>query len=151
MEATLSLCWFTPRWMYFAHIGDSRIYYLPVRDGGIKQLSQDDTHVDWLFRNGQINEREARCHPRRNVLQKALGGDNQFVDPQLGAVAYEAGDIFLLCTDGLVEGLYNSHLLELLRPPEPAQPRANPARRLVEESLEKDGRDNTTALVIQMA
>ena len=150
MEATLSLCWFTPRWMYFAHIGDSRIYYLPTRGGGIKRLSEDDTHVDWLFRNGKINEREARSHPRRNVLQKALGGDNQFVDPQLGAVAYEAGDIFLLCSDGLVEGLYDDHLLELLRPPESDGVRVNPARRLVEESLEKDGRDNTTALVIQM-
>ncbi len=150
MEATLSLCWFTPRWMYFAHIGDSRIYYLPARGGGIKQLSQDDTHVDWLFRTGQINEREARSHPRRNVLQKALGGDNQFVDPQFGAVAYEPGDIFLLCTDGLVEGLYDNHLLDLLRPPKSAKSHANPARRLVQESLEKDGRDNTTALVIQM-
>jgi serine/threonine protein phosphatase PrpC len=151
MEATLSLCWFTPRWMYFAHIGDSRIYYLPARTGEIKQLSQDDTHVDWLLRNGQINEREARTHPRRNVLQKSLGGDNQFVDPQLGAVAHEPGDIFLLCTDGLVEGLYDHHLVEHLRPPKSAKAKTNPAHRLVKESLEKDGRDNTTALVIQMA
>ena len=151
MEATLSLCWFTPRWMYYAHIGDSRIYYLPARTGEIKQLSQDDTHVDWLLRNGQINEREARTHPRRNVLQKSLGGDNQFVDPQLGAVAHEPGDIFLLCTDGLVEGLYDHHLLELLRPPKSAKSKTNPAHRLVKESLEKDGRDNTTALVIKMA
>jgi len=150
MQATLSLCWFIPRWMYFAHIGDSRIYYLPTQGSGIKRLSQDDTHVDWLFRTGKINEREARSHPRRNMLQKALGGDNQFVDPQLGAVAYESGDVFLLCTDGLVEGLYDGHIIELLRPPEAAGAGANPARRLVEESLEKDGRDNTTALVIQM-
>ena len=86
MEATLSLCWFTPGWMYFGHIGDSRIYYLSARDDGIRQLSHDDTHVGWLFRNGKINEREARNHPRRNVLQKALGGGNQFVDPQVGVV-----------------------------------------------------------------
>ncbi|MEI6084829.1 MAG: protein phosphatase 2C domain-containing protein [Verrucomicrobiota bacterium] len=147
MEATLSLCWFTPQWLYFAHIGDSRIYYLPAQGSELKRLSHDDTHVDWLYRNGQLNEREARTHPRRNVLQKALGGGNQFVDPQLGAVAYTAGDIFLLCTDGLVGGLYDSHITELLREPESS----NPARRLVLESVEKDGRDNTTALVIQMA
>lgn len=146
MEATLSLCWFTPGWLYFAHIGDSRIYYLPANSSQIKRLSQDDTHVDWLYRNGQLNEREARTHPRRNVLQKALGGDNQFVDPQLGAVGYEAGDIFLLCTDGLVEGLYDQHISEILRAPE----FGNPALRLVTEAVEKDGRDNTTALVIQM-
>jgi protein phosphatase len=150
MEATLSLCWFTPAWMYFAHIGDSRIYYLPAREGGIQQLSHDDTHVGWLLRTGKINEREARTHPRRNVLQKALGGGNQFVDPQVGAVAYEPGDIFLLCTDGLVQGLADDRLLELLRPCAPAAADFNPAHHLVQESVEKDGRDNTTALVIQV-
>ncbi len=151
METTLSLCWFTPGWMYFGHIGDSRIYYLPARDGGIKQLSHDDTHVGWLLRNGKINEREARAHPRRSALQKALGGGNQFVAPQVGAVAYEPGDIFLLCTDGLIEGLYDHHLAELLRSPEFTGKDASPAQRLVNESVEKSGRDNTTALVIRVA
>jgi len=150
MEATLSLCWFSPGWMYFAHIGDSRIYYLPAREGGIKQLSHDDTHVGWLFRNGKINEREARDHPMRNVLQKALGGGNQFVDPQVGAVAYEPGDIFLLCTDGLVEKLYDDHLVEILRARKSAGAKANPAQQLVNESLEKNCRDNTTALVVRI-
>jgi protein phosphatase len=149
MEATLSLCWFAPGWMYFGHIGDSRIYYLPAKADNLKQLSHDDTHVGWLFRNGKINEREARTHPRRNVLQKALGGGNQFVEPQVGAVSYEPGDIFLLCTDGLTDGLYDHHLVELLRPPE-AAPGDNPARRLVEASLANSGRDNTTALVVQV-
>ena len=148
METTLSLCWFTPGWMYFGHIGDSRIYHLPAQAGGIKQLSQDDTHVGWLFRNGKINEREVRSHPRRHLLQKALGGGNQFVDPQMGAVEYQAGDIFLLCTDGLVGGLYDDELVALLRPPESAGAVADPAHHLVKESLAKDGGDNTTALVI---
>src|ERR1022692_596763 len=137
MQTTLSLCWFTPGWMYFGHIGDSRIYHLSTRGGGIRQLTHDDTHVGWLFRNGKLNEREARQHPRRKVLQKALGGGNQFVDPQVGAVAYEPGDIFLLCTDGLTEGLYDNHLVELLRSPESVAG-SNPAHRLVEASLEKD-------------
>jgi protein phosphatase len=150
METTLSLCWFTPGWMYFGHIGDSRIYYLPAREDGIKQISHDDTHVGWLFRHGKLNEREARSHPRRNVLQKALGAGNQFVEPQVGAVAYEPGDIFLLCTDGLVEGLYDTHLIDSLRPAESAEPHVNPAHSLVNSSVEKDGRDNTTALVIQV-
>lgn len=150
MEATLSLCWFTPGWMYFGHIGDSRIYYFPSRDGGLKQLTHDDTHVGWLLRNGKIADWEARNHPRRNVLQKALGGSNQFVDPQVGAVAYEPGDIFLLCTDGLVDGLYDHNMIDVLRPPATAAIIPNPAHRLVEESLEKSGRDNTTALVVQV-
>jgi serine/threonine protein phosphatase PrpC len=149
MEATLSLCWFTPGWMYFGHIGDSRIYYLPAA-GAIKQLSQDDTHVGWLFRNGKISEREARNHPRRNVLQKALGGGNQFVTPQVGAVACEAGDSFLLCSDGLIDGLYDNHLEDLLRSPLSIQRGASVANLLVNESLAASGRDNTTALVIHV-
>jgi len=150
MEATLSLCWFTPGWMYFGHVGDSRIYYLPAREEGIKQLSHDDTHVGWLLRNGKINEREARSHPRRKVLQKALGGNNQFVEPQVGAVGFELGDIFLLCTDGMVEGLYDHHIVEILRPTEPNATDGNPAQRLVLKSLEQGGRDNITAVVIQV-
>lgn len=148
MEATLSLAWFTPGWMYFAHIGDSRIYYLPKREGGIRQITQDDTHVGWLLRNGKINEREAREHPRRNVLQKALGGGNQFVDPQIGRVGFERGDIFLLCTDGLVEKIYDSELLETLRARKSVK--TNLAQQLVLESIAKNSRDNATAIVIQV-
>lgn len=151
METTLSLCWFTPGWMYFGHIGDSRIYYLPAREGGIRQLSHDDTYVGWLFRNGKLNEREARSHPARNRLQKALGGGNQFVDPQVGAVAYEPGDMFLLCTDGLTEGLYDSQLADLLRAPESTLAGKTLAQQLVAESLQNSGKDNTTALIIQIS
>ena len=144
MQTTLSVCWFTPGWMYYGHIGDSRIYHLPKRKKEIKQLTHDDTHVGWLFRNGQINEREARTHPRRNVLQRALGGANQFVEPQVGAVAFERGDIFLLCTDGLVDGLYDWQLVELLRAED------NSAQQLVDASVKNSGRDNTTALVLEI-
>ena len=151
MQATLSLCWFTPGCIYFGHIGDSRIYHLPKRKKTIKQLTQDDTHVGWLFREGKINEREARTHPRRNVLQRALGGGNQFVDPQVGAAACERGDIFLLCTDGLVEGLLDNQLVEILRESQSSKKFPNPAQLLVETSVTNSGRDNTTALVIQVA
>ena len=150
MQATLSLCWFRPGWMYFGHIGDTRIYYLPASRKEIKQLSYDDTYVGWLFRTGQINEWEAHNHPQRTALQKALGGGNQFVYPQVGAVAYEPGDMFLLCTDGLTEGLYDSQLFDLLRRPDPVEAVATPAVRLVEASLARAGRDNTTALVIEV-
>ncbi len=149
MQTTMSLCWFTPGWMYFGHIGDSRIYHLPKSKKEIKQLTHDDTHVGWLFRNGQINEREARTHPRRNVIQRALGGANQFVDPQVGAVSCQRGDIFLVCTDGLTDGLYDHDLAEILRQ-KPTGTHITPARLLVDASLKNSGRDNTTALVISI-
>jgi protein phosphatase len=151
MGATLSLSWFTPGWMYFAHIGDSRIYYLPAGSGKLRRITHDDTYVDWLFRKGELNEREARTHPRRNVLQKALGAGNQFVDPQVGAVTCEPGDIFLLCTDGVVEGLYDHAIADLLQCPTDAGGAPwNPAHTLVTTSIESAGRDNTTALVVEV-
>ena len=145
MGATLTLGWFTNGWLHFAHIGDSRLYYLPAGGGGgpIRQVSQDDTYVGWLFRHGKLNEREARTHPRRHVLQKALGAGHQFVDPQVGAVACEPGDRFLLCTDGLIDGLFDAQLVE-------SMDSVDPAARLVAEALERSGRDNTTALVVEV-
>jgi protein phosphatase len=149
MGATLSMCWFSPTRIYFGHIGDSRIYHLPA-NGGIHQISHDDTHVGWLYRNAKINEREARTHPRRNVLQRALGADHQFVQPQVGALNLEPGDRFLLCSDGLVEGLFDAQILELVRHPPTTRSELNIAQRLIQAALSGATRDNITALVIEV-
>lgn len=147
MQTTMSLGWFTPGRMYFGHVGDTRIYHLAKGKKEIRQITEDDTHIGWLFRNGQINEYQARTHPRRNVLQKALGGGNQFVNPQVGTVKYGRGDIFLICSDGLTEGIFNPQIAEYLRGEKPED---NPAKTLVEAAVKSDGRDNTTALVIKV-
>jgi protein phosphatase len=79
-----------------------------------------------------------------------LGGKNQNLSPQFGAVGYEAGDAFLLCSDGLVEGLWDSGMHRLIRNP-PKHAPADVAERLVAEAVQTDGKDNTTALVFEMA
>lgn len=149
MGATLSLGWFVPGWMRFAHIGDSRIYYLPAQ-GGMTQLTDDDSHVGWLRRSGKINEREQRTHPRRNVLAKALGAGHRFVTPQVGAVACQSGDRFLFCTDGLIDGLWDRAIQELVREPKPEFAQMPPALRLVEAALKESGKDNITALLVEV-
>ena len=146
MGATLSLCWFTPEWMYFGHLGDSRIYYLP-KDGALTQVSHDHSQVGWMRRNGQLNEREARFHPRRNALQQALGAGHQFIDPHIGAVGYQSGDRFLICSDGLIDGLWDHRLEDILRSPVAGK---TPAQQLVSEAVAESGRDNTTAVVVQI-
>jgi protein phosphatase len=148
METTMSLCWFTDQSVHFAHVGDSRIYQLPAGQRDVHQLTSDDTYVGWLLRQGLINDREARTHPRRNVLQKALGGENQFVDPQTGTVALKRGDTFLICSDGLAEGLYRHQMEDFLLAGRDGESQINPARELVESSVKNDGRDNVTALVV---
>jgi serine/threonine protein phosphatase PrpC len=146
MGTTLSLCWLTPGWLYFGHIGDSRIYHLPP-GGELTQLTHDHGHVGWLRRNQRINEREARSHPMKNVLHQSLGAGHQFLEPQFGAQALQPGDRFLLCSDGLIDGMWDRHLDEMMR--EPAV--APLAQRLVAAALERSGRDNITALVVAIA
>lgn len=149
MGATLSLGWFTPGWMYFGHLGDSRIYYFP-KDGEMTQVTHDHSHVGWLRRTGKINEREARTHPRRNVLQQALGAGHQLLDPQVGAVSCQSGDRFLFCTDGLMDGLWDRAIKDLMLTPTPAQRELPAAQLLVETALAESGKDNITALVVEM-
>jgi len=149
MGATLSLVWFIQDRFYFGHIGDSRIYHLP-RGGGMKQISHDDTHVGWLRRAGELNEREARHHPRKNVLSQALGAGNRYVVPQIGEIKVGPGDRLLLCTDGVTEGLWEHALEDLIRIPTPDQRMLTSAQRIVEASVTADGRDNATAMVVEI-
>ncbi len=149
MGTTLSLGWLTPGWLYFAHVGDSRIYYLP-RGGGLTQLTHDHTHVGWQRRTGRINEREHRTHPARNSLQQVLGAGQQIIDPHIGAVGFEPGDRFLFCSDGLVDGLWDRRIEEAIRSPAPELADLPVARRLVDEAVAASGRDNTTAVAVEI-
>ena len=144
MGTTLSLAWFTPGWMYFGHIGDSRIYHLPP-GGGLHQLTHDHGHVGWLRRNGRLTERQAREHPLRNVLNQALGAEHMFIDPQFQALRCAPGDRFLLCSDGLTQELWDRQLEEIIRTSETAPV----AQRLINAALERGGHDNITALVVE--
>jgi PPM family protein phosphatase len=149
MGTTLSLGWLTPGWLYFAHVGDSRIYYLP-RDGGMVQVTHDHTHAGWQRRTGRMNEREQRAHPSRHALHQVLGAGQNIVDPHIGAVGFEPGDRFVFCTDGLVDGLWDRRIQELVRSPEPELAMHPIAQRLVQQAVAESGRDNTTALAVEI-
>ncbi|MEM0965464.1 MAG: protein phosphatase 2C domain-containing protein [Verrucomicrobiota bacterium] len=146
MGATLSLCWVTPEWVYFGHVGDSRIYYLP-QSGSFQQITHDHTHAGWLRRKGKINEREERSHPNGHQLHQVLGGGLQTIEPQIGAINYEPGDRFLLCTDGLTAGHWDSALANYLRNTDFGNTRV--AEDLVKQAVRISGRDNTTAVLFE--
>jgi protein phosphatase len=150
MGCTLSLCWFTPAWAYFGHIGDSRIYYFP-KEGGMTQVTFDHSFVGTQRRKGLMNEREARSDPRRSSLQQALGAGNQFIDPQIGAIGHREGDRFLICSDGLVDGLWDRELEELVRSAPEGVSEVSLAKQLVTTAVQNSGRDNTTAIVVEVA
>ncbi|MFM8323450.1 MAG: PP2C family protein-serine/threonine phosphatase, partial [Pirellulaceae bacterium] len=126
MGATLTLGWFKKDHLFFGHIGDSRLYHLPSQ-GTMVQCTDDHSHVGWLRRNGKINEREARMHPRKNVLAQALGAGHRYLIPQVGMRQVHPGDQFLLCTDGVVDGLWDRAMEELTRMPSAATADLPPA------------------------
>lgn len=150
MGATLSLCWLRPDHFIISHIGDSRIYYLP-KDGGLKQLTHDHTHAGWLRRQGKLNEREERTHPEANQLQQVLGGKTDIPDPQIFMSSYEVGDRFLICSDGIVDGIWDHNLETIIRNPSTRFDGLDPSERLLKEAIEESGRDNVTALVIEVS
>ncbi len=148
MGATLSLGWFKENRMYFAHIGDSRIYYLRKGEK-MRQLTEDHSHVGWLRRQGKINEREHRMHPRKNVLAQALGAGHRYLIPNLGFIDYEPGDEFVFCTDGVIDGLWDRAIEEYVRTPTSDMAQQPPAQRLVLSAVAESGRDNATAVVVE--
>lgn len=149
MGTTLSLAWFTPGRMAIAHIGDSRIYR-STEGGDFIQLTEDHTFVGWLRRSGQINEGEARNHPRRNVLNRVLGAGHQHAEPQITAVEIAPGDRILLCTDGVTDALWDRTLAQQLRDRDRDCEEKGFARVIVDRSVTASGRDNTTAIVVEV-
>lgn len=148
MGATLSMLWLGPWKAHFCHVGDSRIYHLK-KDGTMVQITEDHTHVGWLFRQGKLTEREARYHEGRHSLQMVMGGRQKGIVPQFGSFDIEPGDRFILCTDGLIEGLWDSTIKRLISQPPAHMQGKDPAKRLMEEALYESGRDNTTVVIVE--
>lgn len=148
MGATLTLAWLRFGRLYYGHIGDSRLYHLPV-GGEMRQVTEDHTHVGWLRREGKINEREARTHPRKNALAQALGAGHRYLRPQLGNVRVSSGDRFLICSDGVIEGLWDHALADLLAENDSTPESHSRAAEIVWRAVRESGKDNTTAVVVE--
>ncbi|MFN3191505.1 MAG: protein phosphatase 2C domain-containing protein [Aureliella sp.] len=143
MGATLTLAWLHRGQVTFAHIGDSRLYLVDEK-GGWRQCSEDHSYVGWLRKEGKLNEREARVHPRKNVLNQALGAGHQYLKPQIGTIRLGSGCRLLICSDGITEALWDERVIELLRLSAPELA----AETLVQKAVGESGRDNATAVVV---
>jgi protein phosphatase len=146
MAATLALAWFTPENMYLANVGDSRIYR--SRDGKLEQLSKDHTLAWSQWKRGEIKEIQYRSHPRRAALYEVVGGGYAQVHPHFSALPYQSGDRFLICSDGLVDGVWERHISdELATDSEPQEICGN----LLKRAIDNSGTDDTTLVVIRIA
>jgi len=125
-----------------AHVGDSRAYRL--RGGQLDLLTQDHTWVNEQVVAGYLSEEQARAHPLKNVVTRALGGETEvLVDVREFDVA--PGDVYLLCSDGLTTMLSDAEIEERLRgtdAPEQA------CRDLVRDANNKGGLDNITVVLL---
>jgi PPM family protein phosphatase len=126
------------------HVGDSRAYRL--RAGKLEQLTRDHSLVEEMRRKGQITDAQAEDHPQRSIITRALGPEPE-VEPDLQTVPAVAGDVFLICSDGLTTMLGEEQIAKLLAG---ASSMSAAVRALVDEANRAGGRDNITALAFRL-
>jgi PPM family protein phosphatase len=127
-----------------AHVGDSRIYRL--RQGRLELLTQDHTWVNEQVTAGFLSEEQARVHPLKNVVTRALGGEGD-VQVDVREVDLEAGDRYLLCSDGLTTMLGDEQIRQILAAPASLE---EICRQLVSESNRRGGVDNVTVVLLEV-
>lgn len=130
-----------PAWI--AHIGDSRIYLL--RGNRLQQLTEDHSPVFRLFRQGKISKEEMRNHPHKSLLEQALGLGRE-IEPDLLPVDLQAGDRFLVCTDGLTDALADSEIAGILL----SEDWDRLTGRFVREANDRGGLDNITLVILEI-
>ncbi|MEC4175122.1 Stp1/IreP family PP2C-type Ser/Thr phosphatase [Adlercreutzia sp. R7] len=130
--------------LVIAQVGDSRAYLL--HHGKLQQLTRDHSLVADLIEAGQITEAEARVHPQRSVITRALGSDPR-TSPDLFEISVEAGDRLLLCSDGLSTMMEDDQIEKVLANADDPQ---RCAAQLVNEAIGLGGYDNVTVIVVDV-
>lgn len=129
---------------FVSHLGDSRIYQLT--EGNLVQLTDDHSFVAELIKNGSITEEEAKIHPQRNVLTRALGTEG-YLEFEVNSFTTHSGDKFLLCSDGLTGIVDEKIIKEILMSEKTPQIIAD---QLVEQANKDGGTDNISVIVIEV-
>lgn len=143
MGSTLTALVLRDRRAWIGHIGDSRAYLL--REGRLTQLTRDHSLVADLVRNGSLSPEEARVHPRRHVITKAIGSE-EVIEPDIFSVGLLAGDRLILCTDGLTNHVESDRIAELAG----ENNLQTICRDLVEAAKAGGGSDNITVVVVEI-
>jgi PPM family protein phosphatase len=144
MGCTAELLTFYPGGFVLGHIGDSRAYRL--RQGVLTQLTKDHSLVQQQIDEGLIDTEQAKHHPMRNVILRAVGVDSEVAVDILSGLTY-SGDLYLLCTDGLHDMLDDVQIAEVLLSEKPLTEKAS---RLVYLANEAGGRDNISVVLIEV-
>ncbi len=126
-----------------AHVGDSRCYY--ISDSVVKFVTKDHSLVQELVDAGYITPEEAKTHPRKNIITRALGADMDDVDVEFNDLMLLNGDLLVLCSDGLSNHVTPEEIIENTA----SDDVHNYADRLIRLANNKGGTDNITAVLIK--
>ncbi len=145
MGTTLTAVMLEDETIALAHVGDSRAYRL--RGGELTRLTEDHSLVEELVKDGKLTEEEAFEHPQRSIITRALGQE-PIVEVDTFSYAVRAGDVIMLCSDGLTDMLPEHQVAEVLV----AAPNlVAAAQRLIDEANNAGGRDNITVVLFRVA
>jgi len=112
-RATTAICLIQDDEMYWAHIGDSRLYH--VRESALLSRTRDHTHVETLLRQGVITESQINTHPMRNYVDSCLGGEIDIAAISKSAmIKVEEGDVIMLCSDGVWSAFQDNAIARFL-------------------------------------
>lgn len=144
MGTTFTMAWVDGLCAYFAHIGDSRAYLL--REGKLKQLTEDHSLVAEMVKQGKITDKEATKHALRNVITRAIGSEpNIRVD--LFSQNLKEGDRLLIASDGLTSMVSDSQIKKLIT----AVGLKEACQKLIRAANEKGGQDNITVVLVDIS
>jgi protein phosphatase len=142
MGTTISAMMSLDRYCVTAQVGDSRIYR--IRDDLAEQLTEDHTLINWQLKQGIITEEEAKHSKHKNVITRAVG-NRDYVQVDTGIVELASGDAFLLCSDGL-----HGYLRPEEIPAFTSLGSEESVRRLIDLANGRGGRDNITAVLVEV-
>lgn len=143
MGTTLIVLYIFAGHLYIGHVGDSRLYYI---DDSITQLTDDHSLVNELIKNGEISKEEARNHPQKNLITRAVG-TNYIVKPDILRYNYTPNDYVLICSDGLVNMVCEEEIYKIIKSSENLK---NINKLLIEKANNNGGKDNITTIVIKL-
>ena len=142
MGTTLTVLWEVRDRVIIGHVGDSRAYLF--RDGKLTQMTDDHSLVAEMVRQGSITEQEARVHPYRNMITRAVGTDRKVL-ADIFQQEKRRGDIWLLCSDGLTEYITGPELEKTLK----SCPIGPAADKMLAAALDGGGRDNVSLILAE--
>lgn len=141
MGTTLEVLIIYKQKVYIGHVGDSRIYR--IRKNNMKKITTDHSYVEKLIQDGEITREESYNHPKKNLLIKALGTDEE-VEPDLIYTVLNKNDMIIICSDGLTNMIKEEEILDIVL----NNSSENVVEVLVDEANEAGGLDNITVIFI---